>query len=160
MVYSVDMGLKELRGRRGTRGTRGWKGSKVTRGMRQTTHRSGAGIKYQPENDYMETWTFFYLRRLSLFARLSYYFTPCLRLTKSSTLLPTQFPVSTQQVSIESLKMLLIYFSQNGHFWNGVTRGLRRMRGLWRLRCLMWLTGLRGGGVVAEGADRTDVAFI
>ena len=30
---------------------------------------------------------------------LSYYFTPCLRLTKASTLLSTRFPVSTQQVS-------------------------------------------------------------
>ena len=83
-------------------------------------HRSGAGIKYQPKNDYMETWTFFYLRRLLLFARLSYYFIPCLRLTKSSTILSTRFPVSTQQVSIWSLKMLLIYFFQNGHFWNVV----------------------------------------
>ena len=24
-----------------------------------TAHRSGAGIKYQPKNDYMETWTFY-----------------------------------------------------------------------------------------------------
>ena len=24
-----------------------------------TAHRSGAGIEYQPKNDYMETWTFY-----------------------------------------------------------------------------------------------------
>ena len=30
------------------------------------THCSRARIKYQPKNDYMETWTFFYLRRLFL----------------------------------------------------------------------------------------------
>ena len=77
------------------------------------SHRSRAGIKYQ------QTWTF-YLRRLFLFARLSYYFIAVLRLTKSSTLLSTPVLSSTQQVSIWSLKMLLIYFSQNGHFWNGV----------------------------------------
>ena len=29
-------------------------------------------------------------------------------------------PLSTQQVSIKSLKILLIYFPQNWHFWNGV----------------------------------------
>ena len=86
----------------------------------QCPHRSRAEIKYQPKNDHVETWTFFYLRRLLLFARLSYYFVPCVRLTKSSTLLLIRFPVSTQQVSIWSLKILLIYFFQNGHLWNSV----------------------------------------
>ena len=81
---------------------------------------SGAGIKYQQKMTTIETWTF-YLRRLFLFARLSYYFIAVLRLTKSSTLLSAPVLASTQQVSIWSLKMLLIYFSQNGHFWNGVT---------------------------------------
>ena len=37
-----------------------------------------------------------------------------------STLLSIRFPVSTQQVSIWSLKILLIYFFQNGHLWNSV----------------------------------------
>ena len=45
-----------------------------------------------------ETWTF-YLRRLLLFARLSYYFIPCLRLTKSPTLPSAPLLYSTQQVS-------------------------------------------------------------
>ena len=45
------------------------------------------------------TWTF-YLRRLLLFARLSYYFIPCFRLTKSPTLLSAPLLSSTQQVSL------------------------------------------------------------
>ena len=68
----------------------------------------------------METWTF-YLRRLFIFARLSYYFIAVLRLTKLSTLLSAPVLASTQQVSIVVIEKLLIYFSQNGHFWNGVT---------------------------------------
>ena len=43
-------------------------------------------LKISKKNDHMETWTF-YLRQLSLFARLSYYFIAVLGLTKSSTLL-------------------------------------------------------------------------
>ena len=54
--------------------------------INHNTHRSGAGIKNQQKNDHMQTWTF-YLRQLSLFARLSYYFIAVLGLTKSSTLL-------------------------------------------------------------------------
>ena len=46
-----------------------------------------------------ETWTF-YLRRLLLFSGLSYYFIPCLRLTKSSMLLSAPLLASTQQVSL------------------------------------------------------------
>ena len=46
-----------------------------------------------------ETWTF-YLRRLFLFARLSYFFIAVLMLTKSSTLLSAPVFASTQQVSI------------------------------------------------------------
>ena len=87
----------------------------LTRGHTVPEQESNIGKKMTTK----ETWTF-YLRRLLLFARLSYYFIPCLRLTKSSTLLLIRFPVSTQQVSIWSLKMLLIYFFQKGHFWNGV----------------------------------------
>ena len=45
------------------------------------------------------TWTFF-LRRLFLFARLSYYFIAVLRLTKLSMLLSAPVLASTQQVSI------------------------------------------------------------
>ena len=46
-----------------------------------------------------ETWTFF-LRRLFLFARLSYYIIAVLRFTKSSTLLSAPVLASTQQVSL------------------------------------------------------------
>ena len=46
-----------------------------------------------------ETWTF-YLRRLFLFARSSYYFIAILMLTKSSTLLSAPVLAGTQQVSL------------------------------------------------------------
>ena len=62
----------------------------------------------------METWIFFYLRRLLLFARLSYYFIPCLRLTKSSTLLSSRFPVSSFHMVIENVDD--IFFSKMGTF--------------------------------------------
>ena len=45
------------------------------------------------------TWTFF-LRRLFLFARLSYYIIAVLRFTKSSTLLSAPVLASTQQVPL------------------------------------------------------------
>ena len=66
-----------------------------------------------------KTWTF-YLRRLLLFVRLSYYFNTMSQAQKSSTILSAHLLASTQQVSLVVIKMLLIYFSQNGHFWNGV----------------------------------------
>ena len=66
-----------------------------------------------------ETWTF-YLRRLLLFARLSYYFIPCLRLTNSPTLPSAPLLSSTQQVSLVVIENVTDIFSPNGHFWNGV----------------------------------------
>ena len=58
----------------------------LTRGHTVPEQESNIGKKMTTK----ETWTF-YLRRLLLFARLSYYFIPCLRLTKLSTLLPAPF---------------------------------------------------------------------
>ena len=59
-----------------------------------------------------ETWTF-YFRPLPLFARLSYYFIPCLRLTKLSTLLPAPLLASTQQVSLVVIENVTdIFFSK------------------------------------------------
>ena len=59
-----------------------------------------------------ETWTF-YFRPLLLFARLSYYFIPCLRLTKSSTLLPAPLLASTKQVSLVVIENVTdIFFSK------------------------------------------------
>ena len=65
--------------------------------MQKSHHR--AGIKYQQKMTTKETWTF-YLRRLFLFARLSYYFIAVLRLTKLSMLLSAPILASTQKVSI------------------------------------------------------------
>ena len=65
----------------------------------------------------METWTF-YLRRLFLFARLSFYFIAVLRLKKSSTLLLAPVLASTQHSSHR--KCYWYIFSQNGYFWNSV----------------------------------------
>ena len=58
----------------------------------------------------METWTF-YLRRLFLFARLSYYFIAVLRLTKSFMLLSAPVLASTQQVSIVVIENVTDIFS-------------------------------------------------
>ena len=64
----------------------------------------------------METWTF-YLRRLFLFARLSYCLIAVLRLTKSSTPLSAPVLASTQQVSIVVIENVTdIFFPKMGTF--------------------------------------------
>ena len=67
----------------------------LTRGHTVPEQESNIGKKMTTK----ETWTF-YLRRLLLFARLSYYFIPCLRLTNSPTLPSAPLLSSTQQVSL------------------------------------------------------------
>ena len=49
-----------------------------------------------------ETWTF-YLRQLLLFIRLSYYFVPCVRLTKSSTLVSAPFRPALRASFMENI---------------------------------------------------------
>ena len=75
-----------------------------------SSNRSGAGIIYQQKMTTTETWTF-YLRRLLIFVRLSYYLMPCLRLTKSSTILLAHLLASTQQVSLAVIENVTDIFS-------------------------------------------------
>ena len=81
----------------------------------------------------METWTFFYLRRLLLFARLSYYFSPVHTIYQAHRLLTSGLKAhKVVHASLGSrfgqqdlyfpilIEILMIYFFQYGSFGGGV----------------------------------------